>query len=557
MHPTNINWPIRLKTITFLITVLLTVSVSQPTSAQETVSLNLKNIEIAEILKTISDQSDYNLAIGPGVSGKVTVYLDSVPVLDAVELITELTGMAYVIDGGTIKIISPARYTELYGLQPYDKRVLRMFDLENAQVAGLVNELSKLKSAKGLILVDSRLNKLHVLETPSVLETMTQVINSADIDRQVGVFDLHHTTPATITPIIQGMLSQNATVVSDASSNRLVVLDRASSLRRIEQLVEQFDRPSGLITTSFQINHANSADLIQHIQSMLNPNTGSVFQDEISNQLIVTDLPDRINSIEQAITALDVQIPEVSIEAKIVQVSLSDNLKSGVNWQAFSDKIKELGEAEVDAGFNILSPDEQGLRFSSGLLSDDNYEFVLEALGEEGSTDLLSSPHITVINNKAAKIHVGSSVPYKTIDTREENGSIRTFEKVTTVEVGVKLNVSANINNSGYVRLDIKPEVSSVTGFSDGIPIVEKTNVETEVLIKDGVTLIIGGLIKDEVRKTKKKVPILGDIPLLGWFFSSNDNQKLKSELIIFLTPHIVTGDVGVPADTTSQLQGD
>jgi general secretion pathway protein D len=111
------------------------------------------------------------------------------------------------------------------------------------------------------------------------------------------------------------------------------------------------------------------------------------------------------------------------------------------------------------------------------------------------------------------------------------------------VEVGVKLYVTPTINDSDFVSLQIRPEVSSVTSFSDGIPIVEKTEAETEVLIRDGVTLIIGGLIKNENRKTVRKVPLLGDIPLLGRLFSSTDRQLVKSELIIFITPHIISGD--------------
>ena len=112
------------------------------------------------------------------------------------------------------------------------------------------------------------------------------------------------------------------------------------------------------------------------------------------------------------------------------------------------------------------------------------------------------------------------------------------------VQVGVKLAVTPRVNDSGYVRLYIRPEVSSVTSFTDGIPVVEETTAETEVMVRDGVTLIIGGLIKKEKRHTVKKVPLLGDIPLLGRLFSSHDSEDVKSELIIFITPHIISGDV-------------
>jgi type II secretory pathway component GspD/PulD (secretin) len=208
-----------------------------------------------------------------------------------------------------------------------------------------------------------------------------------------------------------------------------------------------------------------------------------------------------------------------------------------------SHKFKDLGEVNVKAVFDILGSTDPGSRIVSGVLDQDSYTATLQILQTLTKINLLSSPRITTLDNEEAKILVGASVPYKTVDTREENGAIRTFEKVTIVDVGVKLFVTPSINEDGFVTLRIRPEVSTVTGYSEGIPIVEKSETETSVMVRDGVTIVIGGLIKDEHRKIRNSIPLLGSIPILGIPFRSTHDSVAKTELVIFLTPHIITGD--------------
>jgi type II secretory pathway component GspD/PulD (secretin) len=148
-----------------------------------------------------------------------------------------------------------------------------------------------------------------------------------------------------------------------------------------------------------------------------------------------------------------------------------------------------------------------------------------------------------VIDGGSGLIHVGSQVPYKTIDTRESaTGTLNQFEKVVIIEVGVKLEVSASIQGDDMVSLRVRPEVSSVVGFSDNVPVVDNATTDSSLLVADGNTVILGGLVKDETRTTRKGVPILASIPIIKYLFSSNVEEKKKSELVILLTPRIMTG---------------
>jgi len=138
-------------------------------------------------------------------------------------------------------------------------------------------------------------------------------------------------------------------------------------------------------------------------------------------------------------------------------------------------------------------------------------------------------------------------VPYKTVDTRESTGIVTQFERVTMVSVGVKLAVTPRISREGFVRMHIRPEVSSVVSFTDNIPVVETSEAETEVLIQEGATIILAGLIEEDQKETLKGIPLLVKIPLLGELFSSTNVTLDKSELVFLLTPRIVSDEGAVP----------
>jgi type II secretory pathway component GspD/PulD (secretin) len=187
---------------------------------------------------------------------------------------------------------------------------------------------------------------------------------------------------------------------------------------------------------------------------------------------------------------------------------------------------------------------------SIGTLSGDNYEVLIQALDSEGATNILSSPRITTLNGQEAKILVGSSEPYVTsTTTTPSSGPSTVSESVNFIEVGVKLYVTPQIHKDKFITMKLKPEISSVTrtlktGNNNTIPVVDTSEAETTVTVKDGITIVIGGLIKEEKILTKNKVPLLGSIPVLGAAFRNSDDLKRKTEIVVFLTPRIITGDV-------------
>jgi type II secretory pathway component GspD/PulD (secretin) len=193
---------------------------------------------------------------------------------------------------------------------------------------------------------------------------------------------------------------------------------------------------------------------------------------------------------------------------------------------------------------------------------------MLKALKTFGETRLLSDPRLTVQDGHEATLEVVTSEAYEAGTSEVDSGGVTTsYRNFEFIDVGVSLSVIPKINDEGFVNMLIKPEVSSVISWYGGasgpaeersagaVPIVKRSTAETTVTVKDGVTIVIGGLIDESTVSTEQKVPILGNIPLLKYLFRRTSDSTERRETIIFLTPHIVTGDRSMPWDTYEEKQ--
>jgi type II secretory pathway component GspD/PulD (secretin) len=249
----------------------------------------------------------------------------------------------------------------------------------------------------------------------------------------------------------------------------------------------------------------------------------------------------------------------VLIDAQIVEISPDkDEFTMGVDWDYwFKNNVRfvtTLAAPTLTSATTIADVLYLGMSAKNSANSPTHlgqYKSIIDMLRVVGKTKILSSPRIMVLNNQEAKILVGTKDAYITSTTSQTSGSPTvTAQAVTFVDVGIRLFVTPTINHEGFVTMKIKPEISSSTRTSitsqnetTQIPIVSTSEVETTIMVKDGTTIIIAGLKKDQDESETKKIPILGDIPLLGAAFRNYKSEKTKNELVIFITPHIVSGD--------------
>ncbi|MCM8765728.1 MAG: hypothetical protein NC920_02630 [Candidatus Omnitrophica bacterium] len=276
--------------------------------------------------------------------------------------------------------------------------------------------------------------------------------------------------------------------------------------------------------------------------------SGKLIIDSRSNRMLVVDTPLNLSKIEDLIKQVDVKPRQVNIEAKILDVSLTDTESLGIEWTW----VKPRGGASTDdtltSGFKVDSATGAGKGFFKyGTLDAAEIALVLEALMKRERANVLSKPTITTLNNEEAKINVTSKIPYQTgtITTETGGGTTTTSVSWAEKEVGVTLSVTPYICESGEIIMKIEPTASLLQGYTSDdpktrYPLIMTRSATTQVMVRDGETLVIGGLITQELRDTKTGVPVLGDIPILGLPFQKRGKELKNTELIIFITPHIV-----------------
>lgn len=454
-------------------------------SDQATVDvMQLKDMNIKDVLNLLSEKTGLNIIAGQGISGQVTIFLKNIKLKDVLRIILDSNNLAYAVEDGVVYVMPAQEFERRYGHAfggDIRTKIIRLVYADVTEMAGFLNQV---KSSAGKIIAELR-------------------------------------------------------------SNTIVLMDSPSQLQLMEKLVQEVDVP--VTTRVFELSYIKVKELAEKISGTLSSKSGSVRYDEPSNKVIVTDTEQTIEQIAKVIEAFDIKREQVLIEAKIIQVVLSDQNKLGVDWEAVVEKFHNL---DMKSHFDLLDSADKSGTISIGTLSGDNYTALLQALNSAGSTNILSSPRIMAVNGQEAKILVGSTEPYVTsTTTTPSSGPTTTAESVNFIEVGVKLYVTPQIHKDRFITMKLKPEVSSVTrtlktSNNNSIPVVDTSESETTVTIKDGVTIVIGGLIKEEKILTKNKIPVLGDIPFLGHAFRNSDDLKRKTEIVVFITPHIITGDV-------------
>jgi len=308
-----------------------------------------------------------------------------------------------------------------------------------------------------------------------------------------------------------------------------------------------------LMTKTFILNYAKASTVIQSIQKMLTTR-GSINFDERTNAIIIRDTPTNIELVERVIPTLDQTTPQVLIEGKVVETTLNNAENMGIDWVAKAT-IAGSERATVwpftsHSGNKYLPDDIPAAgdeEFTFGTLNFSQLQAVLELLSSRTDTHILSNPRIVTLDNQKANITVGTQYPIPSYTYNEEQARLQ-VSGWEYKDIGIIFEVTPHVNNAGYVTLDINPKITDILDYvtveNTQLPRLSNESVKTQIMIKGGDTLVIAGLIKDKTIDLKKKIPLLGDIPVAGLLFQKKEKTVLKTELLIFMTPHIITPDV-------------
>ena len=484
----------------------------------EKISLDLRAMDIVDTVKFLSIKGELNIVTSKNVTGRITLFLKGVTIGDTLDLILLTNKLACEKKKNIITILTEAEYEALYGEKYTDKREIKTLKLKYIQPTKAGEALANIKSSIGKIIMDDATGSLILIDTPEKIKEMEK-----------------------------------------------------TAIRLDEGIIEK--APS-TITRVFELKYAQAEEIAAKVSEALTEGFGSVRSDERTNKIIVNALPNRTKEIEEIVAAFDAREKEIFIEAKIVEITLSNDFAFGVNWEAMfkaSDKDIKLEGTFPASGITdtygraSIGTWQEGYYTGKGTTSEAWYpggldprraQQILTFLSEVGKVKIISSPHIAVCNNQEAKIMVGSRQPYATSTISQSDTSATTSWSAEFVDVGVTLAVTPTIYKGNFIRLHIKPEVSTLRDWFEiqdesgasqiRLPEVDTSNAETTVSIQDGKTIIIAGMIKESVSDSESKIPFLADIPLVGKLFKSTAKSTEMKELVIFLTPRIISGDKNI-----------
>ncbi len=305
-------------------------------------------------------------------------------------------------------------------------------------------------------------------------------------------------------------------------------VDHQTAERKAEELLP-------LETRVIPLNFAKADEMKTSVEKLWTPR-GHAEIDLRTNSIIITDIGERVRAAEALIGQLDTRTPQVQIESKIVDIDVSSSTDLGIDWNLTitEDGAGDLGRAQSFDSNNPIAGAAGELNV--GVLRPNwTLDMVLQALADDRDANIISNPRITTVNNREAAIIVGQEIPLIVQD--------QAFNTVVQLkQIGIKLSVKPHINSDRQIELDVHPEVSDLSSQStvQGGIIINTAEADTRVLVNDGETAVIGGLIRENEGTAVRGIPWLKDIPGLGWLFSSTSTVKQKRELMIFITPRIV-----------------
>ena len=335
--------------------------------------------------------------------------------------------------------------------------------------------------------------------------------------------------------IVEGDIIRIATLATLKRENEL----RKAQIASLQKEKQQLKALEPMETRYIPVSYSDAAgEVLPHIKNIITKDRGSVTVDAKNNQIIITDTADKIAQAYQIVKNIDKVTSQVVIEARIVEISESYSKELGFEWGfdlgpiSMNDGGSEYSGA-VAMNYPASSTNGFGINYAKIAGTPFTLDAALTALESSGNGKILSAPKILTLNNKIAKIKQGQEIGY--LERDSAGGSSVSFK-----DVDLSLEVTPHVTPDDRIALVIKIQKNDVSGYVDGVPVISTNEAQTQLLVNDGDTIVIGGIIKTNEATGKSGFPGLHEIPVLGWMFQSNVQSQDNSELLIFLNPKIV-----------------
>ncbi|MCX6355436.1 MAG: secretin and TonB N-terminal domain-containing protein [Candidatus Aureabacteria bacterium] len=599
------------------------------------ISVDFKDTDLQEILRTFSLRYGITIIAGPEVRGKVTMRLVEVPWEDALTQVVAACGYACRKEGNVWRVTPAAQEGKEAALAPAEMAAATVpLAPLPAETAGEAGPEPTAKATE---------------EQPKLPGRVTFDFKDADIANILRIFSTRYGINIVSGPEVQGKVTIRLVDVPWETALKLILDSNNYAYVRQQNIIRVLPRSEldkePLQTQVYPLSYARASEIVKSVEHLLTPGRGQIKPDERSNTLVVTDTPVKIDQIGQIITRLDKRTPQVLIEARIMELSDDFDENIGIDWvslkgfnvtlgppanegmfsitreevwgheRSHADVLNDLttksdktgkttlgsdststtistepgkpsgttitdtststttGDHSTDreqisgrsgiknmslpSGGNLGSQDQslnqRGSRVMTtdlrqAVLTPDNFQLTLNFLQNQTDANLISHPKLVMADNKDGVIKVSEQWPIPKFQFNNNTGQweISDFEYK---DIGVILKVKPHVNEDEFINMKVVPEVSDILSFttfggatSAQLPVISTRTADTDVLIKNGQTLAIGGLMRENETNLIDKVPLFGEIPILGpYLFTSSTKTIRNSNLLIFITANVVT----------------
>ncbi len=526
------------------------------------VNLNFQNLDINDFIKMVAKITNKNILITQPISGRVNFIsvkpIDEKEVYSILLNILRSRGYTIIKDNGFLKVVRESQaIKEGPEISPhFDQIQTDIIKLNNIPARSAFNAVAYLKSNYGRIVINSDKNMLIVTDYPSNLKVIKEVLKRIDSKNATSLrnITLNNTSVTKIYP----KLNQIATtlynpkiykykIIPNEASNSMILAGERNVVYKLARVVKSLDvKPKQInqITKVITLKNSDAINIAKILQNIIKTkykkNPPSITVDKETNSIIVLATEEQIDTIKTIINALDTPKEQVYVKARILEISNSKAAEIGTKFGLYagSGTASGLYTLSANLGGPAIAFDVTSLGLAIPTIKQGiALGATLDLLETYGAAKKLSEPSILCINNTPSTIYVGKTVSVLTGKTT----STSTSESYAREDIGLTLKVKPRIDSDNKVALNVDAVIEDLLpGSPVAMPITSKRTINTTTIVKNGQSIIIGGLVRDNKDITLKKVPLLGDIPIIGNLFRHKQINKDKTTLVIVLTPYIV-----------------
>ena len=559
---------------------------------QESFILNYEDVDIKKVTQDIAQFSKKTIILDPRVKGRITIYsnanLDRRQVWDVYLRTIQVNGFSAISENGFVRIVPENEATRdentasVSSSGDYQTLVIPLINRSTEEVLPMIKPITGRQSHLSSI---PSINSILIVDRSSNVQRINDLIKDLDKNNaaKISIIKLKNLSSIEAVRILDKLKAQNNPTINKFiaipfnPSNSVIVSANEYVTNNINETLKSLDED---VKTDDSIDvvylkYAKSADIAAILNSVssgfIPDNDGAktvITHHEKTNSLIISSAEANLATIRNIISQLDIRRAQVLVEAIIVELSETaasslgvetvfngtdkDSVPIGVTRFGGSgpDLLAIIGSSADETDVNLSTTASASLLNTQGLIAGfgdltpgkDNFVGIINAISQDSNSNILATPSLMAMDNELATSIIGQEIPITTGESLGTNNA-NPFRTTSRQEVGIKLEVTPQINEGSSVVMQIKIEVSGVAGVPmSGIDIItNKRAIETTALVDNNQIIVLGGLVDEDKQDTVSKVPLLGSVPILGRLFQSSSSTTVKKNLMVFLRPTIIT----------------